>query len=238
MRGIVLWLGLLCAQGALGQEIDDPEERARALFEEGGRLYETGQYEEAVQAFQIAYSLSPMPLLLYNMVAPLERLGRWDEALEALKTYASTAPEEEQKSLASRIEALEARIRDREEQVELPVSAPVQVESPRKGNPAAIALFGVGVAGVGVGSVFTATTHSARSQWTSECADGPSGLLCPDSSRAAWQRDNTHGAIADIGWVVGLGGLGGGLLVVLGGDKGSDVQMSLGPGHLTVGGRW
>ena len=243
MRRWICGVGLLLASPSFAQE-ENPEERAKAMFEEGGRLYEAGQYEEAVQAFQIAYSLSPKPLLLYNMVAPLERLGRWDEALEALTTYAETAPEDEQDSLQSRITSLRIRISDRDNASAAPAPEPepepavvATVEPEKRGNPLAVALFGVGAAGAGVGGVFTATALGARGQWRSSCVDAAGEVLCPEDAQSAWKRDNAHSLVADIGWVVGLAGVGGGVAVTFGGGA-SDVTLQVAPTGLRVGGRW
>jgi tetratricopeptide (TPR) repeat protein len=244
-----LWLSVLLvlASPAVADEDEDTRERAMALYEEGGRLYDAGKYEEAVEAFRIAYSLSEKALLLYNMASALERLGRWDEAADALATYRDAAPETEREKLDSRIAELRQRIADREASVpeveEVLPPEPVQAEAPQTASargPSAgvIALYGTGAVGLGVGSVFTAKALGARSEWTSTCVAGTAGMLCPESAEQPWTRDNRSSVIADIGWVVGLGAIGGGVVLSLGGKKASDIRVLAAPNRVALGGRW
>ena len=144
MKWFLVLGALLAASPALAQE-DDSDERAKALYQEGTRLYEQGLYEEAVAAFKIAYSLSRRPLLLYNMAQAMERIGQWDEALEALVDYKTDAPPEELDTLNSRIDALQARIDERDAEQAANTPEPVVVQAPRRGPPpGAYALFANG----------------------------------------------------------------------------------------------
>lgn len=233
----VLLLALCTASTAFGQE-SESDARAKALYDEGTRLYEAGMYEEALQAFKIAYELSKRPLLLYNMAQAMERIGEWDEALVALEDYRLDAPDEELATLDSRIASLKSRIAERDAANKPP--EPVVIEAPRRGPPAgAWALFGTGAVGLAVGSVFTANALGNRSEWTGQCLEGTDGLICPTGAAEAWKKDNTSSLVADIGWVVGVGGLGAGVAVTLGSKKGnSDLTLAAGPGSVRLGGRW
>ncbi len=216
------------------------DERARALYEEGTRLYDQGLYEEATQAFKIAFALSRRPLLLYNMAQSMERIGQWDEALAALEDYRLDAEDSELPTLDSRINALKERIdeRDAKKAAETPAPAPVVVA--RRGPPAGSwALFGVGAAGVGVGAVFTGSALGARSDWSEPCVDGKAGLTCPEGSADAFKKDNRSSLVADIGWIVGVGAIGGGVAIALGSKGGAnDVRLAAGPRGIRLGGRW
>ena len=239
MRIVCMALAFGAASPAFAQGADDDsDQRARVLYEEGTRLYEGGLYEEAVEAFKIAYALSRRPLLLYNMAQTMERIGQWDEALAALVDYRDEAPPEEMETLDSRISALQARIDEREAEKAANTPEPVVVQAPRRGPPpGAWALFATGGVGVGVGSVFTARALGARSEWAALCVDGADGLVCPSTATDLHKRDNTSSVVADVGWVVGVLGVGTGVVVTLGG-RSSDLTVAAGPRGIRLGGRW
>lgn len=236
LAALFLLTGFLA--GSAHAQDDDADLRARQLYEEGTRLYESGLYEEAVQAFKIAYSLSRRPLLLYNMAQAMERIGQWDEALAALVDYRDEAPPEELETLDSRIAALQARIDERDAEKAANAPEPVVVQAPRRGPPpGAWALFATGAVGVGVGSVFTGRALGARAEWTEACVESSAGLTCPSGVSGAYIRDNRSSLVADIGWAVGALGVGGGVVVTLGG-RSSDLTVAAGPGGFRLGGRW
>ncbi len=113
-----LWAALSLSNGfAIAQETADTtpetEEEAKALFRNGVQLYEEGDYEAAAEAFQMAYDLSGRSALLLNLANAHERLGRFDQAIDALTRYRLGADESEQIALARRITHLERR-RDEE----------------------------------------------------------------------------------------------------------------------------
>lgn len=231
---------------------DEPElsaadqARARELFLHGQALYDEARFDEAAAAFQLAYSLSGKPLLLYNMASPLERLGRWAEALDALQKYRPHAPPEEVEALDRRIAGLQAKVdeeRAKEQALadaERKAATPTVVvqEPERRGpKPAAVALFGVGAVGLGSGTFFTVRALSARGEWTDACVDGDP-RLCPDTVDPLVRRDRTSGLLADVSWLLGLGAIGGGVAVSLGGGGSADLSWSVGPGGLVVGGAW
>ena len=95
-------------QGGAPRSADD--ERARVLYENGAILYEEGQYEDAVTAWQQAYELSDRPLFLFNIANALERIGRWTEALEYLNRYRAFAAAEERTVLERRMRNIERRL--------------------------------------------------------------------------------------------------------------------------------
>ena len=226
---LVFWIWLFPL--ALGQE--DSDERAKALYDEGTRLYEAGQYEEAVEVFQIAYSLSERPLLLFNLAHALERLGRWEEARDALEQYRGVAPESDWETLDSRIRELEERIAARPAAESETVAV---IEDPGKTGPpvGAYVLLGTGAAGLGVGTVFTMRALSARSEWQDACADG---AACPAGAAEAWQRDNRSSLVADIAWGIGAVGVVGGVALSLGSGS-ADLTLAARPGAVRIGGRF
>jgi len=86
--------------------------RAQELYENGARLYDEGLYEEAIAAFEAAYTLSKLPELYYNIANAYERLAKWQEALDALNKYRAFAPTDERETLDRRMRNLERRINE------------------------------------------------------------------------------------------------------------------------------
>jgi tetratricopeptide (TPR) repeat protein len=69
--------------------------RARELYEEGARLYNLGQYENALRAFEQAYAISGAKPLLFN-IAQAHRLAgpsHCERALSSYETYLREDPE-------------------------------------------------------------------------------------------------------------------------------------------------
>ena len=90
------------------------EERARGeeLYLHGQRLYEEGDYANAIDAWQLGYDTTEAPLFLYNIAAAHERDGDYGAAAETLRAYRDVAPPEERATLSRRIANLEARVQD------------------------------------------------------------------------------------------------------------------------------
>lgn len=238
--GIVALVALSLAGPAAAQDAD--LQRAKELFENGVMLYDEGSYEAAVAAFREAYALSNEPLMLYNMASALERMGRWEEALEALNGYRAYAPSDEREVLERRIRSIEQRLEERGTGTNEPPPQPAP-EPRKRVNPVAAALIGTGAVGVGVGTAFTLRAMGARTEWKAQCVEQGGGLLCPDGAGPLVSRDRTSGLIADVAWGVGLVSLGGGVVVSLGGRKGrasdqASTTLTVAPGAVTLGGRW
>jgi tetratricopeptide (TPR) repeat protein len=69
------------------------EEAAKSHFLAGSAYYEQANYSDAVREFNEAHRLSKRPDLLYNISVCYERLGRWDDAIAALRQYLVERPE-------------------------------------------------------------------------------------------------------------------------------------------------
>lgn len=91
---------------------DSLDSAARALFEDGRRAFESGDFETALSRFQQAYDISHRTPLLWNLATTLDRLRRDEEALAMFEQYLAAAPE-----AANRTEVL-GRIRVLREAVE------------------------------------------------------------------------------------------------------------------------
>lgn len=90
------------------------DEEARIHFEEGVRLYEDGQYEQAAIAFARAYELKPSFKLLFNIGQAESELKHYARALEAFTRYLAEGgdqvPADRVTTVKSEIERLNALV--------------------------------------------------------------------------------------------------------------------------------
>ncbi|MCS6858605.1 MAG: tetratricopeptide repeat protein [Sandaracinaceae bacterium] len=91
--GIVfLSLVVLPLSPVRAQLAEDNDALARRLFEEGRRLFQSGDFSASARAFRRAYLLSPRPGLLYNLALAELRAGNDALALEAFEGFLRQAP--------------------------------------------------------------------------------------------------------------------------------------------------
>lgn len=87
-------------------------EAARELYAQGEAAYGNGDYETSVNLWRHAYELDPRIGLQYNLAQAYERLGRLQEAVQALELYVggTTAEDPRRASAEARITSLRERI--------------------------------------------------------------------------------------------------------------------------------
>lgn len=133
--------------------------RAEELYQNGAILYEEGNYQGAILAFQSSFDLSNAPALYYNIANCHERLGHLTEARDALNMYRAVAPSDERERLDRRIVNLNERIAEESQlrpstpiaSATPPANPPTQtMQADGKSNALKWTLIGVG-AGLGVG---------------------------------------------------------------------------------------
>jgi tetratricopeptide (TPR) repeat protein len=96
----------------VGAQSDD--ENARRHFESGAAYLQQSDYENALREFQAAYALSKRPPLLLNIANVYERMGKLQEAVDALGKYLEEDPKSPERTthetrmanLKKRIEAM------------------------------------------------------------------------------------------------------------------------------------
>lgn len=88
------------------------DQRARELFQKGDVAYAEGRYEEALGAFQEAYDLSGRAQLLFNVSNALERLARYQEAVDALEKYLSSGKAKDRDVVQKRLANLKKRLEE------------------------------------------------------------------------------------------------------------------------------
>jgi tetratricopeptide (TPR) repeat protein len=80
----------LCAalfSSSLPSVAQSDDENARRHFESGAAYLQQSDYENALREFQAAYNLSKRPPLLLNIANVYERMGKLQEAVDALTKY-------------------------------------------------------------------------------------------------------------------------------------------------------
>jgi tetratricopeptide (TPR) repeat protein len=70
-----------------------PEELARRHHDRGSRLYNLGQFEEAISEYRRGYEQRADPVFLYNIAQAYRQLGAPEKSLFFYRRYLSTAPE-------------------------------------------------------------------------------------------------------------------------------------------------
>ena len=83
---------------------------AKRLFEKGEELYDKGDYEKAIESWELSYDLSEADLILESVANAYERLGQVEKARDYLGRWRAVAPENEQASLDARLAKLDERI--------------------------------------------------------------------------------------------------------------------------------
>src|SRR5436309_949616 len=106
MRSLA-WLvaGFVLSCVSVRASAEEPEAHRRLI--EGSRLFEAGQYAEALHEFEVGRQLEPLPALDYGVARSLELLGRPLPAATAWERYLTDAPTAADRgSVRARIQAL------------------------------------------------------------------------------------------------------------------------------------
>jgi tetratricopeptide (TPR) repeat protein len=107
MRAVFVCLLLVSAARA---DEDPDTEVARKHFNTGRAYYDNGEYDKALSEFEGARRVRPHPALDYNIGRCLDRLERYQDAINAYDRYAATNPPDAAE-IRTRIEQLKERLR-------------------------------------------------------------------------------------------------------------------------------
>lgn len=80
------------AWGEAPTTIDPDVEVAHRHFSKGSELYEAGLYAEAVNEFEAAHDVKPLPAFDYNIGKCFDRLEQWSRAVEAYRRFLTASP--------------------------------------------------------------------------------------------------------------------------------------------------
>jgi len=97
---------------ARAQAPDPDTQAARRHYQRGLGLYDQERYDDAIQEFNAAKELKPLPAFDYNIGRCQERLERWEEAAASYEHYLAATPDApESATLEERIGVLRDRAR-------------------------------------------------------------------------------------------------------------------------------
>ena len=157
-RRLALALALCCA--SIAARADELTlEIAQERFREGVALYERGEYEAAIRAFESARSAESLPALDLNIGRCLEKLERYGDAIAAYQRYVRDSNDTDERAAAQReIEILRSKMQTPVQHPalalanELPAREPVPAYKRWWVWATAVGVVMVGVAvGLGVG---------------------------------------------------------------------------------------
>jgi tetratricopeptide (TPR) repeat protein len=236
-------LSLGVGNGASAQETSDEDlQRAVELFEESEVLYNRGEFQEAAELIVRAYSLSPDPVLLFNLGRALESAGDLDGAIDAYARYLEAAPDATDRG------AIEQRLRTlRDQQARLAEAGEAHeggdenadgetVVGGGGASPLPFVIAGAGVAVVALGIVFGVTSQGKHDDAVAARTQHDAHELQSDAE--------TFATLANVSLVLGGAMLiGGGVWAVLeltGGDDESDegATLSVQPTGVLLSGRF
>ena len=230
-RAVTCLALVCCASSAAVAQAPSDEARARALAERGFRDYDAGRYAEAIEAFEEAYRLSPVPGLLFNIARAYQHQGpeHCAAALEHYRRYLATDPDAANRaSVEARIDEIEPCAEPRAPPAEshtqpAPVrstSSPNAVAAPRPSAERASASspilgwtsLAVGVVGLGVAAVAAILTLDRYAELDQGCAadDG-----CPSELGDTIEEYETLRLTTWIAGGVGIAGVALGLVLLL-----------------------
>ncbi len=219
------WLATLCGAAVLSasplslaetaaeseEEVHDVREigvldqatldRTEVLFFSGLEHYRKGRFEEAVVAFQEAYTLTRHRDLLYNVARSREQLGDKAGAVEWYRAYLATTPADET-AIIHRVRQLGGEpspAKPADVANTLSKAAPVEVIESGPGPLPWVAL-GTGIAAAAVGTTFGLMALDDASKARSAERRAPALAFKDDAE--------TKALIADVSFAVAAVGLG------------------------------
>lgn len=112
-------------------------DKAKKAFVEGKKLFEKGDFPEAVGKFKESYNLSKNPVLLYNIAFANESAGQDDIALFYYRKFMTDAPADaaQRPEVTDRIKALEKKFQTGTTPPEPTKPDPVKPPEPGKPEP-------------------------------------------------------------------------------------------------------
>jgi hypothetical protein len=174
----------------------------RARYDRGIALYNTGQYDRAIEEFRGAYELKQVPIILFSLAQAHRKAGHHKEAIELYDRFLATDPKEPIKTEAQKfsdeskaaLQAQDEEKRKAEEKIAADKAAADKAAADKAaaelaeqqaafrkkygpGRPLNIAKWALG--GAGLAAVIAgAALMAVDGQPT--CALGPGQRLCPE----------------------------------------------------------
>jgi tetratricopeptide (TPR) repeat protein len=113
VRAFAACVAALAFVAARASAQDPRSEAAKAQYLKGQSAYDLGKYREALQRFEAAYELKPVPALLFNIAQCHRKLGHLEQAANLYRSFLRADPRsaqaEQAQSLLVQVEAAAAR---------------------------------------------------------------------------------------------------------------------------------
>jgi hypothetical protein len=91
MKGTLIAIGIVC--WSMGAAAETAEKRARALYDEGMKFYNTGDFPVALESFKAAYFAKPDPIFLFNMGQCYRMMGDAEGSARQYRAYLRQRPD-------------------------------------------------------------------------------------------------------------------------------------------------
>ena len=122
---LLLALTVLAPGSAAGAELtEEAKAQAREKFNAGNAAYEQGDYRQALEAFEAAYQLVPLPGFLFNVAQCHRQLGSFTRAASSYRRFLALS--EKEPSNAAMVRELIAEMDAKEKEQAASRSAPVK----------------------------------------------------------------------------------------------------------------
>jgi tetratricopeptide (TPR) repeat protein len=181
--------------------------KVEALFEQGTRHYDLGQWDQAITAFKKAYELMPDSSFLFNLGQAYRQKGSCREATVAYKAYLRHATDDRSKVEAF-LRELESCARLEEENARRLLPPPRLSERHRKLRVTGLAIAGAGAALLAAAGYFTVISINRENE-LEKCNVGPTA--CPGELATRVHRKGERAERLSIGF-----GIAGGATALIG----------------------
>lgn len=111
MLAVCTLFSVLCLPAA---QADSTEDRFNEQYQRAGKLYAAKDYAAAIPALLAAYSIQPLPQLLFNIGQAYRRLEQWSSARVYFDMYRTLTPDIEPAARAE-LEQLVLEMKEREQ---------------------------------------------------------------------------------------------------------------------------
>jgi len=206
--------------------VDPRLAEAKRLFEEGASAYATGNYDQAIKAWEKSYEISQKPLIFESIANAWERLGDARKARDNLARWRDAAPPEERDLLDARLKNLDARVAREDEAASKAAAdkaardaadahdrAEAEAGSRRPWLPGAV-VGGVGLAAVIAGVAVDVVANGKRPA-ASLCTMSGGLTLCNVAAEGPITQSNRMAIAGDATWIAGAVAIAAGAVLVI-----------------------
>ena len=111
MACLSVWGAVIVLLAGTGAVRAEDAERARQFFQQGSKLYDVGQFDKAIEAWQHGYEEKPDPSFLFNIAQAFRQKEDPAKALFFYKSYLRNAPKAQNRTdVEQRIAALQKQL--------------------------------------------------------------------------------------------------------------------------------